>query len=87
VPGVFDPKAVQADHIAHRLLSAHVRADPRAVERVTGELEALDDAELVLLVLERALGVSSSILLMLAGRVGANASRAVEDAFLPDRLR
>jgi hypothetical protein len=87
VPGVFDPKAVQADEIAHRLLRAYVRGDSTAVERLTAELEATDDAELVLLVLARAVGVSSNILLMLAGRVGANASRAVEDAFLPTRLR
>ncbi|MBI5156696.1 MAG: hypothetical protein HZA58_01640 [Acidimicrobiia bacterium] len=87
MPGVFDPKAVEADEIAHRLLSAHVRGDSISVERITAQLEASDDAELVLLVLERAVGVSTTILLMLAGRVGANASRAVEDAFLPTRLR
>jgi len=87
VPGVFDPKAVQADDIAHRLLSAHVRGESMAVERLTAELEATDDAELTLLVLARAMGVSSTILLALAGRVGANPSRAVEDAFLPTRPR
>ena len=81
MPGIFDPKAVRADDIAHRLLSAYVRDDAVVVERIITELEAADDAELVVLVLERATGVATNILRMLAGRVGANPHRAIADAF------
>ncbi len=52
-----------------------------AIDRVTDELLRADDPELFVLVLSRAVRVSTEILEMLSVRVGANPRRAIEDAF------
>jgi hypothetical protein len=87
MPRIVDSKATRAGVLAHRLLSGYVRNDPTAIDQVTAELTREDDPELLLLVLSRAVQVSTEILVMLAGRVGANPARAIDDAFVTGPFR
>jgi hypothetical protein len=82
MPRIVDSKATRAGLLAHRLLSGYVRKDPTAIDQVTAELTREDDPELFMLVLSQAVQVSAEILVMLAGRVGANPARAIDDAFV-----
>lgn len=82
MPRIVDSKATRAGLLAQRLLLGYVRGDSTAVDQVTAELTREDDPELFLLVLSRAVQASAEILVMLAGRVGANPARAIDDAFV-----
>ena len=82
MPRIVDSKASRAELLAHRLLLGYVRGDATAVDQVTAELTREDDPELTLLVLTRAVHASAEVLVMLAGRVGANPARAIDEAFV-----